>query len=171
MKTRLDFVSNSSSSSHIVIVDTGTLNIPKLSLSDIDRDCDGCVVLPNVHEGESQFGWQTEEYSDFWSKANWAAILALEQRNVEKHCIADPSRNLTYSFDSMEKLLKLIFKDKLGIDVRLMTPKEEETKWVYIDHQSGIGECIENAAMFDSYSAMENWLFRDSYIVNGNDNG
>ena len=72
MKTRIDFVSNSSSASFIVITDSG---------KEVRPMYDGDLVLPDSEFGEMEFGWQTDKYNDFWSKLNWCAIVVRTKYN------------------------------------------------------------------------------------------
>ena len=170
MKTRNDFVSNSSSSSFIFICENGQLVKPNINPHDLEDD-EGLVVLPLKTHGQAEFGWQNERYYDFWSKLNWAALIALSMKDIEESARKSNSTvKNTYKFSAMENLIKMVCKKELDLNVRLMTEQDREGTFVYIDHQSDIGENIANAAMFDSYTSMYNWLFRESYIQCGNDN-
>lgn len=80
MKTRIDFVSNSSSASFIVITDSGEETRPRC-------DCD--LMIPDSEFGEMEFGWQTDKYNDFWSKLNWCAIVVRTKYNQEKYDTPD----------------------------------------------------------------------------------
>lgn len=72
MKTRLDFVSNSSSSSFIVINDTGKYasNADMAGMSELSLPSD-------AGGGCTEFGWQLQKYYDVFSKLNWAALVIL----------------------------------------------------------------------------------------------
>lgn len=64
MKLRNGFVSNSSSSSFIVI--------KQGKLDYIEFEHNNPVVLGEL--GESNFGWQQDRYSNFNDKVNWAYL-------------------------------------------------------------------------------------------------
>ena len=69
---RLDFVSNSSSSSYVFISDKVTENDIinyKSEIGDIRK-----VILPTNKRGSIAFGWDFVDYIDFWSKMNFCSI-------------------------------------------------------------------------------------------------
>ena len=72
MKIRNDFVSNSSSSSFIVINDTNKI-YP--DVQDYHTEYDPLMLPTDEYGGECCFGWEFEKYRSFWSKLNWCAIL------------------------------------------------------------------------------------------------
>ena len=141
MKTRKGFVSNSSSSSFIVIADSGGWTEMKI---------DGQLDL-NGSCGENRFGWQEETYSDFASKVNWALL----QADV-------------YEDDSKEGLRSMIAKVIMEYTGATNVIFDEDVKNGYIDHESIGGG---NELMFESEVAMKNFLFNtNSCIENNNDN-
>jgi len=179
MKTRSDFVSNSSSSSFIVISDEGkdqSASIAKRFYGEEE------IGVPFADYGCKEFGWQTEKYYDVFSKINWAALILLTTKRIEEH--STPEELLKqhvgkpWSIASdMEALLKKVCKEHLGISIFLRQKDPNEDPWGsdrlgYIDHQSDAGESPENALMFESEKSLVDFLFNDaSYIDNSNDNG
>ena len=171
MKDRNDFVSNSSSSSFIVITDSGAFDAPR-------SFCGEKVTLPNAEFGQTEFGWQTERYGDFWSKLNWCAIVISDKRGMEEG--DGPEDELServlepwYRADEMERNLKEVCAE-LGYDVSVRRKGEDECEWDYgyIDHQSAIFEDPDNARMFKTKKALRDFLTNSgSYIDNSNDNG
>lgn len=143
MKIRNGFVSNSSSSSFIVINNSGTKVHPPHSDS----------LTINMTDGEYQFGWQVEEYYDFNSKFNWCYIIA------------------TYSDEDemlrLHQMLTEAIEEELGVPVEVNWNAKSEYDY-YIDHGSVEDH---NKAMFDSKEDLKAFLFDPaSYIHNTNDN-
>lgn len=172
MKKRLDFVSNSSSSSFIVINDCGKY-VDGTSIGEVPLQ----LHLP-CENGCMEFSWQVEKYYDVFSKLNWAALVILSQMNIEKHETAmDKLKSAVNApwrrAKDMEKMLKAVCKEHLGIDVQLRKAdwRKDDNSVGYIDHQSNIVETPENARMFMSKKMLADFLFNDaSYIRNSNDN-
>ena len=151
MKTRQGFVSNSSSSSFVIISNFGNLISPKLPSQ---------LVVDGSH-GETEFGWKFENYYDFWSKLNWAYMQASYMSSPKKE---------TWT-DMIEEVIKRNT-DVETIDWRITTsyPPEEGKVDGYIDHQSCCYEG-ENTEIFDSINKLTNFLFNpNSHIEDGNDN-
>lgn len=167
MKRREGYVSNSSSSSYVVV--------PREVVDDCSHDkwTDDSVILTMFigdrcgeqwngekwdgffDGGEKEFGWQTEEYHDFESKWNWLVLQAfydgdeyITQINDFLHRI-DPSFEIDWG--KVEKLT------------------EGEGGYAYIDHQS-----VDAKSTFEEISpiGIAEWLLNGKcYINNGNDNG
>lgn len=143
MKKRITFISNSSSSSFVVISDGG--------LDQLDQLNEEYSLLVPTNKGEYEFGWQQKRYNDFYSKLNFCTLQCL---NVWD----------TKGKDWFE-MLKEVVKDKLNLDLEL-----DEHTTGYIDHQSSAYEGS-NIEMFDSKHDLIQFLFSsNSYIENDNDN-
>lgn len=153
MKTRQGFVSNSSSSS-FVIIGTGNINIPKkdnyLSYNDPN-----VFLISGKNGGKTQFGWEKEVSKSFEDRLNFAAIQA--KNGGQKY------------IDMLRNVICQTFGTK---DIKIMLSDDYDShEWAYIDHQSSITEG-QNAEMFDSEEALYNFLFsNDSEIHTSNDNG
>lgn len=170
MKARLDFVSNSSSSSFIVISDRGSF---MKKFENIYSE----ITVPN-ESGEMYFGWQTEKYYDFWSKINWCAIIIHSLADQEKYEKSSEKLEIEikkpwFKSSQMKKMLKKVCKERLGIDISVVMPIDEDGyPRASIDHQSNVGESPENARMFTDEKMLYDFLANDhSYVDNSNDNG
>lgn len=149
MKIRNGFVSNSSSSSFIVISDGECTPL----------DLTG-QIWNNKHLGESKFGWQRETYHDVYSKVNFAFLQALELS------ARDGDDNWLEMLDEVIKDFTGVVEVQHGFDVKPSGYIEDG----YIDHQSSVSE-DENTEMFYSKEDLKQFLFcKESYIQNQNDN-
>lgn len=110
MKARQGFVSNSSSSSFVVIGETGNDSHEVKSLI-----MKGEVTLGN--QGRDDFGWGPETIQDVFSRINFAKIQA--ENNTE-----------------WLKMLERVIKDEIGCDTIVW----EMSDYPYIDHQSNASE-------------------------------
>ena len=145
MKIRNGFVSNSSSSSFIIISD-GEL---------IPFNTKG-IIWNSFGDGETEFGWQFDTYSDVDSKVNFAFLQALEINNEE-----------------WLKMIEEVIKEHTSassVEHGFVYEGDYITNG-YIDHQSSSWEGV-NIEMFKSKEKLKQFLFcDDSCIENSNDNG
>lgn len=145
MKIRNGFVSNSSSSSFIVISSDYNELLPSIP-----------EVLTFSHSmrcGSYEFGWEEYAHNDFYSKFNFCVIQASYI----------PEKFLEYWF-MLENVMK-------SIGVTIEYDVEVENTYAYIDHQSASYEGM-NMEMFEDEQTLHDFLFgNNSYIQTGNDNG
>lgn len=184
MKIRNDFVSNSSSSSFIVINYTNKI-YP--DIRDYHTEYDPLILPTGEHGGEYCFGHEFEEYRNFWSKLNWCAILITQMEMYinmsedDKKWYTDCEyskkmyeRRLAFSnehFEEYKNMLIDVCKSEFNLHVDVMSYNEADRMFAYIDHQSDIFENPDNARMFKSNDELIYFLTSyDSYIRTGNDN-
>lgn len=157
MKTRIGFVSNSSSSSFIYVsqneFDLASFK-KKCKIADICRD--NRLTIGNL--GALEFGWGWNRYQDFSSKLNWLYLnsLYLDCEEYKENLFA---------------ALRKIFGHKLEIIEDLTTSWSDRNEGGstegYIDHQSNTDgkELLSNIDDIVKFLANE-----ESYLCTGNDN-
>lgn len=148
MKIRTGFVSNSSSSSFVVI-DKGPIedwNIP----DELRLLTELTVVSPN---GNYEFGWERITYYEVWDKINFAYLqtrVAWDNGEEWRNMLS----NVLKKYTSIKEILWTDTNGDMG----------------YIDHQSSASEG-ENTEIFESEEVLAQFLFnRKSVIVGNNDN-
>ena len=159
MKIRNGFVSNSSSSSFIII-GNGEHSTERPCLVD-----DGVLVIGNI--GETQFGWERREYRSMWDKINFAYMQAMYLKGGQGDAWLEMLNDVLKKKFNASSVVYLVGIDWCGDEV--------ETEYGricqgYIDHQSASYEG-DNTEMFDNEDSLERFLFcEDSYIQGSNDN-
>jgi hypothetical protein len=156
MKTRTGFVSNSSSSSFVVISEK---EVTPLTYDTYKAEYKGAQFILG-RDGKKTFGCENEIYDMFRDKINWAALQAVYQNSMGNgHYIGLINR----------ALVKLGYKEEDIIWEYLIG--DRKTFKAYIDHQSTFDESPENDKIFDSDDTLMRFLLNnDSYIRSGSDN-
>lgn len=189
MKLRSDYVSNSSSSSFIIINKEGIDRTEEISTEFSSYNEAWQYYQVPCKNGKHQFGWEWEDSCSFESKLNFIGIQLL-YLFMEKIDGKDREYSRMYTgkdFDRLYDMLKKVCKEKFRFNVKLnedaiKTNISHDDKkgyygWrcmndeFYIDHQSASseGSCME---MFESEDALYDFLrFEESYVRGGNDNG
>lgn len=161
MKIRSGFVSNSSSSSFIVISHND--KDESYELRKIYESAGMTTLVVDGKLGHTEFGWEREEYSDFGSKLIFAYLQSYYL--------------IKYKDERGEKwlaMLEEVIKETLGVEEiewNINTDYADgKNTWAYIDHQSASYEGS-NIEMFENKHSLKRFLFNtDSYIETGNDN-
>lgn len=184
MRARTDFVSNSSSSSVIVLAEAGTS-----VAADVERRWRGQTFrYPDVR-WKCDFDWGFVDTRSFEGKMNFLGIQLIYLHHMEADHL-EGGYTERWNFDRCRDLVERVCR-RNGVAVELnLHPGpgldwEDEGYWpetdpdgeleeldalIGIDHQSAVteGRCME---AFESEDAMERFLFLDQSLVQGgNDN-
>lgn len=146
MKVRMGFVSNSSSSSFVVIGDGENLVSVELNEGRWEdlRDC-----------GTTEFGWEVEYHRTVYDRVNFAYLQALYVNNTEWIEMLD---QVIMEHTGATAVDSGFFRSEYGVEGG------------YIDHQSCSSD-DENTEMFESKEVLKNFLFdKASYVKTQNDN-
>jgi len=179
MKKRHSFVSNSSSSSFVVIPEREVRKVVLRSAEEVAerretirkhladeialRRRDGLPWTGILSDGEKDFGWQTRVYSDISSKWNWMVLQA---------CYGFSDGGYGKKTDEYRKQVDA-YLASLGLDPidwkELEVVMSDYTMETSIDHQSidAEGTFLEICRI-----GIAEWLYNSRcFIENGNDNG
>lgn len=133
------FETNSSSTHSISIAPGNSL------FSSISPNGSGQIILTG-----GEFGWEWVKYNDSLTKANYAAVMALND-------------------DDRKTMLEEVIKTHTGAKEVIfdLSTDYNSSSWSYIDHQS-VGKLDE---IFSSETSLKNFLFNDKvFLCTGNDN-
>jgi hypothetical protein len=156
MKFRNGFVSNSSSSSFIVVsTDRNYQEELKDKFEDKVLVIDGSGELSSP--AITEFGWGPERIDDVESKINFCYLQCLYSQD-------------TYWLKRLEDVVK-DFTGAESIEWRISTDGiDKKDVWGYIDHQSSAPEG-KNTGMFSSAGKLKRFIFgKGSFIQLDNDN-
>jgi hypothetical protein len=188
VKTRIGFVTNSSSTAYIVIsAASGYEKISDLAIED--------GVFKVGKYGERKFGWEYKRHTSIFDRINFAYLQILDlEKNKDLYWkphmrdviddvkevfggrIIDNVNLFSCAASKWRKMLKEVIKEnepKVKEIVYLLTSdysKHSDGYYGYIDHQSAAHEG-KNIKMFSSNKILKDFIFgKGSFVVTDNDN-
>jgi len=154
MKTRNGFVSNSSSSSFIVIENHNDANYIK----NLRKAYTGTPLIVDYQFGHTEFGWGPDEFSDVGTKIIFAYLQYLYVKDNHPEWLVMLEKVIT---DNLEVT---------SIEWKIDLEYHENGDFAYIDHQSNSADG-ENTDMFNGEDYLARFLFNSkSNITLDNDN-
>jgi len=174
MKTRNGFVSNSSSSSFVVISHGGATDKSFGKYLAYNFACEEnnwsertlTVPYSLAHLPSGHFGWDTVQYTSFEDRLAFACLQACYHDGVTE----ETGEPIVGEWHKMiGEVLMIRIPNLMDVQFRISTREGHNISDGYIDHQSAYPN---NCEMFATADHLRAFLFNDgSYVQGGNDNG
>lgn len=146
---RLNVFETNSSSTHSISISSSSKGV--YDTLPVNK---GKIVLSG-----GEFGWEWGKYNDALTKANYAAVFAVESKNQK-----------------LVEMLTDVLKKHTGakkVEFNFSSEYDDPDgkQWAYIDHQSGPGEGGDGFKAFKSPEVLKEFIFNsESWLFTGNDN-
>lgn len=160
MKIRKGFISNSSSSSFVIVCDDKEyFNVTSLQYL---GNKEVLNIPEDLHNPYYQFGWEWNCYSRFEEKVCWAILQA--QFMEEYVPVLTKDCNKPYHKLIFEVVNRIFGVEEIDIEINI-------NSGAWIDHSSCAYEDSSQLEIFESFDTLTQFLFNTkSYISTGNDN-